>query len=428
MRPTTFLRSLLWTLPLCTALLVPGVASAKVKAKLQCSLKSMSEEGELVLTKLPSYKVKRFDSPISCTLSVTSTDGMTYKSAIWTKRKVKNPYTAESTVVEGSPQTDTVSDANGPGQSTADLAQIMDGQPGDYYACQPFDIIANITDDTSKVLWKDKVTLTPRCAAPKTLKTSMTCEMTNADGTKTELPAKGKPRLPKGGISCHLTSQDPALSEAKVTAWTKWKSKDATGSTQKHLGPPHALTLRSEAGQVVSDLSFKLATDYERCSEPLDVRLRGTNADQQLLFEKTLTIKQICPKPKLVKAAFGCVLKTPDGTELKLPDRNKRRLDGEAIYCALSSEDSRLVAPGAVRLQTSWESWGDQGKVERKGPLHKDADVGAEGERNTALFTLKPETDFEVCSGALKLKAQVVDEEDAVVLDQVIKVKQQCDD
>jgi len=77
-----------------------------------------------------------------------------------------------------------------------------------------------------------------------------------------------------------------------------------------------------------------------------------TDEDGQLITQKSLPIKQNCPKAAALNAKLRCSMRFSGGDEVTLPDPHQTRLSGESIDCSLTSSDARLLS-AEVSYQTA---------------------------------------------------------------------------
>ena len=188
--------------------LVSGTASAKkpVTAAVTCTVK---EDGAATPTVLPTSRIKRLATPITCTLAVTDapTDSNGVHASIRTYRKVKDAANGKTLVVEG-PEHFQVDVQTGVAAAplAVDLKRLNDKGIGDYESCRDFDIVALVHDDYSNVLWKKTLSIKQPCPKPPPVKFDVTCTATGDDGQPVDVPDPKSRRLAAANIDCRLDS------------------------------------------------------------------------------------------------------------------------------------------------------------------------------------------------------------------------------
>jgi hypothetical protein len=134
------------------------------------------------------------------------------------------------------------------------------------------------------------------------------------------------------------------------------------------------------------------------------------------LFEKTITVKQDCskPKPKKLKASMVCSYEAGDGTMVHWPGKAKVRLMDKPLDCA-------ITIPSIPQGQEV------KGSLTAKGKPHVSAsrDVPPSGYAVEAEFTME-NGDFESCSN-FKIQGELTSDGQSVWKGK-LDIKQYCPD
>jgi hypothetical protein len=276
-----------------TLLAAPAIAGGKAKAELVCGY---TASGDAEMIQLPAKALKRIDGVVGCAVRVLGVPdpGAGITVAIQTKRKSVDPESGKKVAVTGPEHSEVLLDVGEESKPMmADLKLVDAKGAGDFEKCVSFDIVATVTNDYSKVLWKKKLKIKQICPKPKPLKAKLTCSIGSSDGTELKLPSPLKPRL-SDAVRCVLVSADERLNGADVAYQTSWDSWES-GTKTKKTGEPHkAEGKAAEGDKYLREFQLELG-DFEMCSGPTVLRVTATDAEGLTLFKTKQTYKQSCP-------------------------------------------------------------------------------------------------------------------------------------
>jgi len=414
----------------------PALAEKKTAATVICSVK---EEGQSAPTELPAARIKRIATPVTCSLRVTAapTDGDGVHASIQTFRKVKDPKTGKASAVEGPEHFEVAVPVGADAKPlTVALKRLNDKGVGDFEACRDFDIVALVHDDYSKVLWKKTLTIKQPCPKPAPIDFTVSCSATGADGKPFDLPDKTNRRLANADVECRLESQGQRLGTSYATAQTSWTTGNGATET-KHQSAPLNVELTTlaphvDADQIPPDSAYASAgtfilspmKHFDTCVPLTSLLVTVADEDGQLISQKSLPIKQNCPKPPALNAKLRCSMRFSSGDEVTLPDTHQTRLSGDSIACSLTSGDGRLLS-AEVSYQTAWDNFDSGAKTPKNSTVYHAETGIVEGVNFVRRFTLGHEN-YEECSAPLALSVKAADKEGHSLFESTLKLKQKC--